>query len=409
LRIRKWIIGVCFICLSYKVVAQQDSTKNKQKKVTIGLEIVIDSLRQQDIINILKDLFNSNIAKTDTLKLSKTQFSLIPAIGYSLSTGFAFDLTANVAFFTNKNHKDNFSVIDAELVYDTQNQKIFASRSEIWFGENNFKFTTDLRAEQYPVNTYGLGTTANIPNTLDYNHIRVYSTIYKKINGAFYFGVGYNYDSHFDIHQDGNADKSVSQFTQYGFSPASISSGYSLTLLFDNRRNHINPLNGGYGSLSYRDNLTLLGSDSHWQSFSLDLRKYYRLSSVTNNVLAFWALCEFTTGNVPYLDLPSTATDTYHNSGRGYAAQRFRGKNELYLEAEYRFRLTRNGLIGGVLFTNAESFSEFRTNQFVKIAPAAGAGLRIKINKQSNTNVGFDYAYGINNSRGLFVNLGEYF
>ncbi len=409
MKISKWIIGAVFIFLSLKGFAQQDSLKSKQKKTTIGLEIVIDSLSQQDIINVLRDLFNSNIAKKDTLKLSKTQFSLIPAIGYSLSTGFAFDLTANVAFFTQKDHKDNFSVIDGELVYDTQNQKIFASHSEIWFGGNNFKFTSDLRAEQYPVNTYGLGTTANIPNTLNYNHVRVYSTIYKKITGAFYFGLGYNYDNHFDIMQEGNADKSVSQYTQYGFSRQSTSSGYSVTLLFDNRRNHINPLNGGYASLSYRDNLTFLGSDSHWQSLSLDLRKYYKLSSVTNNVIAFWGLCQFTTGNVPYLDLPSTATDTYHNSGRGYTAQRFRGKNELYLEAEYRFRLTRNGLIGGVLFSNAESFSEFKTNQFIKIAPAAGAGLRVKINKRSNTNVGFDYAYGINNSRGLFVSLGEYF
>jgi hypothetical protein len=61
-----------------------------------------------------------------------------------------------------------------------------------------------------------------------------------------------------------------------------------------------------------------------------------------------------------------------------------------------------------VVFANAESFSELQTNRFEKIAPAAGAGLRLKINKHSNTNVCLDYAYGTN-SHGIFVNLGEMF
>lgn len=79
------------------------------------------------------------------------------------------------------------------------------------------------------------------------------------------------------------------------------------------------------------------------------------------------------------------------------------------MKPKYRFGILKNGLLGGAVFTNAESFSEFPSNRFVKIAPAAGAGIRIKINKHSNTNVALDYAYGIYGSHGLFVNLGENF
>lgn len=81
----------------------------------------------------------------------------------------------------------------------------------------------------------------------------------------------------------------------------------------------------------------------------------------------------------------------------------------LYLEREYRFGISKNGLLAGVVFSNAQSYTEFKTNKFSKIAPAVGTGLTVKINKHSNTNVAIDYAYGLYGSLGLFVNLGEVF
>ena len=81
----------------------------------------------------------------------------------------------------------------------------------------------------------------------------------------------------------------------------------------------------------------------------------------------------------------------------------------VYLEAEYRVRFTKNGLWGGVIFANAESLSEFGSNKFEHVAPAVGAGLRIKLNKSSNTNVSIDYGFGKGGSSGLFINIGEVF
>ena len=64
-------------------------------------------------------------------------------------------------------------------------------------------------------------------------------------------------------------------------------------------------------------------------------------------------------GNPPYLDLPSTGWDSYNNTGRGYVQGRYRGKDLMYLESEYRFGITRNGLFGGVVFANAETVSNY--------------------------------------------------
>lgn len=121
-------------------------------------------------------------------------------------------------------------------------------------------------------------------------------------------------------------------------------------------------------------------------------------------------------GNPPFLDLPSTGWDTYSNTGRGFIQGRFRGKNLVYGEAEYRFGLSRNGLLGGVVFANAESVTELKVvrgvvenGRFEKVVPAVGAGLRLNLNKSARTNLAVDYGFGLDGSRGLALNLGEVF
>jgi hypothetical protein len=81
----------------------------------------------------------------------------------------------------------------------------------------------------------------------------------------------------------------------------------------------------------------------------------------------------------------------------------------LYQEIEYRFGITRNGLLGGVAFLNAQTFSEYPGEQFEQTNLGYGAGVRIKVNKYSNTNLGIDYGFGVGGSQGLFVNLCEMF
>ncbi len=107
--------------------------------------------------------------------------------------------------------------------------------------------------------------------------------------------------------------------------------------------------------------------------------------------------------------MPSNGWDIYSNSGRGYIQGRFRGQNMLYDEAEYRFKITSNGLLGGVVFANAESVSEYPSNKFVYLDPGEGFGLRLKMNKYSDVNLCVDYGFGLYGSRGFFFNLGEVF
>ena len=383
----------------------------QQTTVADSKSAPVDSDKQKDFIDIVEKILDKKISSDKRRLPKKASFSIIPYVGYTLSTGFIADISGNVGFYTSSKRNENYSIIAADVSYDTKSQKVFLTRSEIWTNKNDYKIVSDLRFEKYPTDTYGLGTftTFAIENDLVFNYLRIYETVLKKINGDFYAGLGYNLDYHYNITASGNQNNTVSDFEKYGQTASSTSSGINIDFLFDNRKNPFSPVGGAYANILFRENQTFLGSDANWQSIQFDFRKYFKLSSNSNNTLAFWSIVEFTSGNAPYLDLPATGGDMYNNSGRGYAIGRFRGKNELYLESEYRFGITSNGLLGGVIFANAESFSELRNDAFATVAPAAGTGVRIKLNKHSNSNICIDYGVGTGGSRGFFVNLGEVF
>jgi hypothetical protein len=409
LKIRKCLLALIAVLVFFKAFSQQSPQIVSNQSKAVNQSSVSDSSKQKDLIDIIQKIFDNTVSPEKRKTPKKAIFSVIPYAGYTLSTGFTADISGNVGFYTSTSHQENLSIFAADVGYDSKSQKTFLTRSEIWANNNSYKIVTDLRWQRYPTDTYGLGTFASFANDIDFNYIRVYETVLKKISNDYYAGIGYNLDYHYNITATGNPGNSISDFEKYGQSSSSRSSGINLDFLYDNRKNPLNPLSGTFASVIFRDNMVFLGSNTNWQSIQFDFREYIKLSSNSNNVLALWSIAVFTAGDVPYLDLPATGSDMYNNSGRGYAIGRFRGRNELYLEGEYRFDLTKNGLFGAVVFVNGQSFPGLQNNTFERVAPAAGTGLRIKLNKHSNSNICIDYGVGTGGSRGFFVNLGEVF
>lgn len=401
-----FIIGCCF-----KVQAQSD-TLRKTNNFDPVKHAFIDSSAQRDLKDVAHKLFNKK-ELSENEQGKKFNFSVVPSVGYSLSTGFGANLNSNVVFRNGTpGSKTNVSVISASGFIDTKNQRSLTSIANIWTSDNNYDLVVNFRWLKYPTNTFGFGgfTTPDKTDPIDFNYVKLYATLLRKVIPDYYIGVGYNLDYHTNFIEKGNLDGTVSDLNKYGKPYTTRSSGLNLNLLYDKRGNPVNPLSGGYANIILRQNFNFLGSDANWQSLIIDLRKYVPMSKHNNNVLAFWTYLWFTYNDkVPYLDLPSTGWDINTTSGRGYVIGRFTGKDMLYAEAEYRFTLTHSGLLGGVLFTNAQSFPEYPNGGFKKIIPAAGTGIRLKLNKHSNTNICVDYGVGIDGSRGFFVNLGEGF
>ena len=351
---------------------------------------------------------------TGEVKSTKLRISAVPAAGYSLATGFAGLLAGNAAFYTDK--EANTSTMVTSFTYTVRNQIILPFLTNIWTKNNNYSIITDWRYVKFPSYTYGLGGYTSLSDgyTIDYSAIRLHQTVLRKIIPDMYVGLGYNMDYFYSIEEVDPPTNKQTDFQKYESKPVvsktEFASGLTLNFIYDTRKNSINPEKGNFLNIIYRPNLTIFGNDYTWRSLVIDARKYIKYPANSNNVLAFWSYEWLTvSGHAPYLMLPNTGGDPYSNTGRGYIQGRFRGNNMAYVESEYRFQVTPNGLIGGVVFVNAESFTEQTSNRFETIAPGYGAGIRIKLDKISRTNVALDYGFGLGGSGGLFVNIGEVF
>jgi hypothetical protein len=367
---------------------------------------------QVDLADFLKKIRNQ--PPSDTVrKKNKLYISVLPAAGYTLHTRFAVSIGANGAFFLDDPDSVKLSVVNINVTYSQKHQLMIPTQWNIWTKRNRYNLVGNCNFYRYPEFTYGLGGAQNSLDRADpirYYYLMFRQTVLKQIYPNIYIGPGYNLDVHWHIVETGLPDLSTTDFQLYGKTTRSMSSGVTFNFLYDNRKNPINPARGYHLHFIYRNNATLLASNNNWQSVLFDLRKYFSLSDHGHHVLAFWSYTWLVIkGKPPYLELPATGWDMYSNQGRGYIQSRFRGRRLIDLESEYRFDIIRNGLFGGVVFAGVQSASEWPGNQIKFLWPSAGVGVRVKINKHSNTNIAVDYAWGKDGSRGFFVNLGEVF
>jgi hypothetical protein len=371
-----------------------------------------DSLRDlTDVLDRLlkKDSISLSVARTR----GRIEIGVFPAVGYTLTTGFAAVVSANAVIYK-KHAKDSSlpSSISASISYSQYNQIIAPLQAAVYFNNNKTIWLSDNRYMKYPSYTYGLGmyTSPADQELLNFQYLKFHQSVLFQIFPHIYAGTGYHLDYFWDIEEVDPKPGNESDFEKYNTGSSSLSSGISVNLLRDTRDNTINAYRGTYTNILLIPHYQLLASGSNWTSLTLDWRGYYRFPQNTNNILAVWSYDWLTlSGKPPYLMLPSTGWDKNFNTGRGYIQGRFRSNNMLYAETEYRIQLTRNGLFGMVVFANFESFSDINTWHFPSIAPAGGLGLRVKLNKYSRTNIAIDYGWGRQGSRGFFVALGEAF
>jgi hypothetical protein len=364
----------------------------------------------KDVTDFFKKKHHDSVTESHRL-----QVSVLPAVGYTLLTGFAGAISANAGFYTAHDPSTKISTVFTSYSYSQYHQTIMPLWADIWSKNGKFNYITDWRYMQYPSKTWGLGGRRDPVDgfTINFTYLKLHQMVLFKIRQNLFIGTGFFFDYFWNIREI-DAPLNNTTFQRYGLNKDERAAGIPVRILYDSRLNQINPKNGWYVSLTYRNNSRTLYSNQNWESFVGDIRKYIRLPGKSDNILAFWSYTWLTRSSpnnrVPYLLLPSTGWDDFFNTGRGYIQGRYRSQNMVYLESEYRFKLTRNGLLGGVAFANIESFQRNLLQPGrTQYAPGAGVGLRVKLNKNSGTNLCIDYGIGKDGSRGIFVNLGEVF
>ena len=365
-----------------------------------------DSIAQVDGIDYFIKLFNIKKSQ-EKIEHKKVNFSFFPTDTKN-TEGRVIVSSFNATFLLGDKEKTNNSTVYLIPYISFNGQYGIELYPTIWLKNNSWNFVGEYLTLNYPQETWGLGGNSSKANEtfVDGKQLRFHQNVLKGIHPNFAIGLGYQFDEHHDLKIE---DTNSTVILPDNIKTKTISSGISIPLVYDNRKNINNPEEGMYASVTYLINDTALGSDNEWQSLFLDFRKYYSFE-YARSVLGFrsyyWTILS---GNAPYFDLPSTRSEPgTASSSRGLQKNRYRSNAMLFFESEYRFNITRNGLLGGVLFANTTSASEYNSQHFKHWQPAIGTGIRLKFNKYTKVNVAFDF--GISKDyASVYLKIGEVF
>jgi len=380
---------------------------------------------QVDIKDVIKNLFSSKSRISDSIiSIGNPQtlsVSILPGISYNPANGVVFGVSASLSKFLGSTKDTKISALSAAFSVTTKSQLKLSVQSIINTKKNEWSLQGDWRLWKYSQNTYGLGT-QTVPGdaeNMEFNFIRFNENVLKKLIPNCYIGLGYSLESYYDITTIDSSENFLypnynnTYSAQKGYDSLSyLSSGFVLNLNYDSRDNPINPYKGILGDVKYYNYTKFLGSSQDWQYINYEFRAFKSVTKSDSYILAFWTLGSIALNNSgPYMSLPAVGWDKYNTTGRGYIQGRFRGNDFVYAGFENRIRLTKNGLLGMVLFVNVESASNKDLNVKLLdfIEPAGGIGIRIKFDKYSRANLSVDYAIGRYGSSGVFMNIGEFF
>jgi len=181
-----------------------------------------------------------------------------------------------------------------------------------------------------------------------------------------------------------------------------IASGIGPILIYDKRNNPLNPCIGSYLETSFQYFDTTIKSNYKFTSFIFDARKYNTFfKKLIWNGNAYFL---FAKGEAPFRMLATIGGARFL---RGYYKGRFRDKNMVVLQQEFRmpvykwFGLAVFGGVGSV----AKKITYFPKNE---IHYNYGVALRIIVNKKENTNLRLDYGF-TKDSKGLYIIFAEAF
>jgi len=375
----------------------------------------IDTTGQKDLIDIGRKLFKFKPRRFSKKDTKEVYFSILPISSSVPGASKALVTSTTAGFYLGPRNSTYISSVTFAPYLNLKGRYGLPIHSSIWLKDNTYNIEGDTRFLVYPQYTWGQGggQGENDRILVDYDYIRFYQSLLKRITPYLYVGFGYAVDYYIDI-KSNDPTIALADFAnyQYGTAPGSnsFSSGVTLDALYDSRQNSFNPIPGAFGNIIYRHNNKIMGSDNNTQSIYIDLRKYVSVgNSGLKNQFAFWTYYWSTiSSGTPYLNLPSIGNDPYQRSGRGIEQNRYRGQELAYFETEYRRDITRNGLLGFVVFANVNSASQPNSRRFQYLNPAAGTGLRIKFNKRSGTNICIDYGVSKGYSD-INLGLGEAF
>ncbi|MBK0404517.1 BamA/TamA family outer membrane protein [Adhaeribacter sp. BT258] len=339
-------------------------------------------------------------------KLSLTPF---PALFSSPETGFGFGALV-VPVYNFGNDSLTRSSTGQLLVYYTTKKQTSAQLSyTIYTNRERFAILGETNYFDAPIFYYGTGNRNSEADKslISYKLLLTQNRVLKQLKKNVFLGGQFQvinvgkaeFNAEEGLLDERPADE-LNGYTAVGLGPA---------FLFDSRDNSINAYQGSYVEIGSFLNGKSLGSAFNFTRHTVDVRKYYPLSA--NQVFAVQAKGIFETGDVPYREL---AYFGGHRNLRGFYEGRYRDKQLLQTQAEYRLHFAKRH--GAVLFAGLGEVGEkLQDFELENSKFGYGIGYRFMLNTTDKVNIRIDYAIKgsyqafAGGMSGLYFAIGETF
>jgi outer membrane protein assembly factor BamA len=286
-------------------------------------------------------------------------------------------------------------------LYTLNKQLVLGLGANVFFPGEKYVLRMENSFSSFPDKFWGIGnhTSEGAMERYDFKQFYINPQLLRKVYRKFFLGINYEYQRVFDFNYvaGGNFDQYHVQ-GRYG----SYVSGLGLVISRDSRNNAYSPDKGSLLQLIYTNFNKVFGSQFNYGYYELDIRKYFR--TTPSQVLAFQTFGTFTAGDVPFRNLAVIGSPTVM---RGYYSGRYRDKNLLAFQAEYRAHVWwRFGVVGFAgLGQVQDKIKEMRLQEFKY---SLGGGVRLALLQKERFNMRFDYGFG-NHSNAFYVVVSEAF
>jgi hypothetical protein len=355
-------------------------------------------------IENLKDKKNEISEKLLEDTTGKPNYLIYPTLAFTPETKWEFGLVNLFLFYAKGDKRNRLSEVNTFTFYTQQRQYGLWVDHAIYGHEDNWFFLGRGRFQYFPLKYYGIGMKAPKDNYQVVNNfnIQVRERVLKNITGNFYGGF------EFDFHKIYNVSfgQTAPSFIFPAGSNGSANLGMGAGIVYDNRRNVLNVRNGLFGEIAYLNYNDAIGSDFSFQSFQYDVR-YFRKGLGKNQVVALQTMGNFNNGTVPFNQLALMGGEMMM---RGYYLGRFRDRNMVNAQAEYRFLpFPFSKRFGAAAFASVGTVAPTFTSTFTSdYRWAGGAGLRYLLFKPKDIFVRFDVAF-TKEGNGIYFFIGEAF
>jgi hypothetical protein len=339
----------------------------------------------------------------DSLESRRNSLVALPYAYYTPETKFAFGAGGVYSFRpAGSAPSDRPSSVRVALTYTQLNQMILALLPEIYLQNGRYYFSAFYGYYGYPSKFWGIGneTLDGAEEKYRQNDFESSTDVQKQIIRGLYVGLRYQYQR---MEVKDAAPSGALRDRMIPGSRGGTASGLGVVINHDTRNHVYQPSRGFYNQFCAAFFGETIGSDYTFTLLSVDLKKYFTVFG--SHVLALQTYDGFITGDPPF-QMMNLLGGSYYM--RGYYRGRYRDKNMITLQGEYRFplfwRLGGAGFVG--LGDVNENIADFRLDQFKY---SVGFGFRFMFDAQERINARLDVGFGKGDNAGIYAMVLEAF